>query len=307
MISSVQLQYFFALLKHRNFQRAAEACHVTQPTLSMQLKKVEDTLGYKIIDRDTMPLSLTEKGKKLLPALSNLQESYDLLDLEVRKLSGDYKENIRMGMLPTISNYLIPELYSKWKKDLEGINLDIVELTTDELLVAVQEKTIDVGILAGPFDEYSFAEHILYNEEILVYAPFIKDDEITMDQLDRERPWLLGEGNCLRTQMIHFCDLKQSEKTEWHYEGGNLHLLTKMVRQEGGYTLIPSLYVQVLNIDKKDLKRIKEHTPIRQIVGIHLKRNTKREAISNLMRAIRRRLFKPQADFKNVELLPWNN
>ncbi len=307
MISPTQLNYIFALLKHRNFQRAAEACHVTQPTLSMQLKKVEETIGYKIFDRDTLPITLTSEGERLLPVLIELQDRYEMLEIEVQKLRGNYKEEIRIGMLPTISNYLIPELYSKWKEELEEINLDIIELTTTEILEAMRERTIDAGILAGPLEEFSFAEHILYNEEVLVYAPYIKEKEIEKEDLDTEHPWLLGEGNCLRAQMIHFCNLSKTHKSGWNYEGGNLHLLTKMVKQEGGYTLIPDNYRSILNLEQKDIKQIKGHTPYRQIVGIHLKSNTKREAITSLMATIRRRLYKPNQRLNSGELLPWTN
>src|SRR5690554_7486333 len=97
MISPVQLSYIFALLKHKNFQRAADACHVTQPTLSMQLKKAEEAIGFKIIDRDTNPISLTYSGQQLFPVLSSIQSAYDELEIKVQKLKGTYKAEIRIG------------------------------------------------------------------------------------------------------------------------------------------------------------------------------------------------------------------
>ncbi|HZH87015.1 MAG TPA: LysR family transcriptional regulator [Brumimicrobium sp.] len=306
MISPVQLSYIFALLKHKNFQRAADACHVTQPTLSMQLKKAEDTLGFIIIDRDTNPISLTVAGKKLYPNLSAIQSAYDELDVQVQRLKGTYKSEIRIGIIPTISNYLVPELYSKWQNQIGDVHLDISELTSPNLLTALKNKTIDFGIMAGPVDDLSLDQQILYNEEVLIYAPTIKKKTIHLEQLQNEHPWLLSAGNCLRTQMINFCKLDNTKKSEWNYEGGNLHLLTKMVEQEGGYTLIPSFYIPHLNLDPNHIKKIVDHTPIRQIVGLNLKRNTKKEDIIKIMRIIQRSKNSGKKELENIEVLPWN-
>ena len=306
MISPVQLSYIFALLKHKNFQRAADACHVTQPTLSMQLKKAEEAIGFKIIDRDTNPISLTYSGQQLFPVLSSIQSAYDELEIKVQKLKGTYKAEIRIGIIPTISNYLVPELYAKWQDQIEDVHLDISELTSPNLLEALKNKNIDLGIMAGPVEDLSLDQQILYNEEIFIYAPTIKGKEIQIEELEHEHPWLLSEGNCLRTQMINFCKLDQKTQSEWNYEGGNLHLLTKMVEQEGGYTLIPSYYLPYLNLEQQHIKRIKHHTPIRQIVGLHLKRNTKKEDIVKIMRIIQRSKNVGQKELTNVELLPWD-
>lgn len=306
MISPVQLSYIFALLKHKNFQRAADACHVTQPTLSMQLKKAEEAMGYKIINRDTNPISLTDAGKQLYPTLFSIQAAYDELEVQVQKLKGTYKAEIRIGIIPTISNYLVPELYAKWQDQIGDVHLDISELTSPNLLAALKDKTIDFGIMAGPVDDTSLDQQILYNEEVFIYAPTLKGKEINLEQLENERPWLLSEGNCLRTQMINFCKLDSAKKSEWNYEGGNLHLLTKMVEQEGGYTLIPSYYLPHLNLDPKNIKKIQNHSPIRQIIGLHLKRNTKKDDIVKIMRIIQRSKNTGQKELENVELLPWD-
>jgi LysR family hydrogen peroxide-inducible transcriptional activator len=305
MISPVQLSYIFALLKHKNFQRAADACHVTQPTLSMQLKKAEDSIGYKIINRDTNPISLTDAGKKLYTNLLAIQSAYDELGVQIQKLKGTYKAEIRIGIIPTISNYLVPELYAKWQDQIGEVHLDISELTSPNLLAALKNKTIDFGIMAGPVNDVSLEQQILYNEEVLIYAPTIKKKTIQLEELQNEHPWLLSPGNCLRTQMINFCKLDNAKNSEWNYEGGNLHLLTKMVEQEGGYTLIPSFYLPHLNLNPKHIKKIEDHTPIRQIIGLHLKRNTKKEDIVKIMRIIQRSKSLGQQELENVEVLPW--
>lgn len=305
MISSTQLRYIFALLKHKNFQKAADACHVTQPTLSMQLKKAEELMGFKIINRDAQPIALTQAGQKLFPALLELQSSYDNLTVDIQKLKGLYKAEIRIGIIPTISNYLVPDIYAKWQSEIQDVSLDIFELVSEQLVEAVKDRSIDFGIMAGPLIDPTLDQQILYNEEILVYAPSIKKATISLSQLEEETPWLLGEGNCLRTQMIDFCQLDKTSKFNWNYEGGNLHLLTKMVEQEGGYTLIPHHYLSVLNINPQHLKRIKGITPIRQVIGIHLKRNSNKEFLHKIMRIVQRNKSSHEIDLNNVQLLPW--
>lgn len=305
MISPVQLSYIFALLKYNNFQQAAEACHVTQPTLSMQLKKAEESIGFKIINRDINPIGLTSAGERLFPVLNEIQTAYDQLEIEIQKIKGTYKSEIKIGIIPTISNYLVPEIYAKWHDDISDVHLDIIELTSEQLLLALKNKEIDFGIMAGPIEDLSFDNQILYNEEILVYAPSIQAKQIELMNLENEHPWLLSPGNCLRTQMISFCNLDKNEKTAWNYEGGNLHLLTQMVEQEGGYTLVPEYYLPHLKLKSADIKPIVNHTPIRQIVGLHLKRNTKKEDLKKLMRIIQRSKGLNKIDMQNTELLPW--
>lgn len=306
MISPVQISYIIALLKYNNFQRAAEFCHVTQPTLSMQIKKAEETLGYKIINRNSQPISLTKEGEKLYPHLIEIEESYEKLEIEVLKLKGIYKAEIRLGIIPTISGYLIPELYTKWRKELGHINLDIKELTSEILLERLRTKDIDFGVMAGPLEDPTINQQILYNEEVLIYAPSIKEKIIQLEQLEDLDPWLLSPGNCLRTQMINFCKLNDLPNKEWNYEGGNLQLLTKMVEQEGGYTLIPSHYLSHIEINPKYIKRIRGVSPIRQIIGIYLSKSTKREDIFKIMKAIQRNKNINPMPIKNPELLPWN-
>lgn len=306
MISQAQLEYILALLKHNNFQRAAEECHVTQPTLSMQLKKAEESIGYKIINRDTTPISLTDAGKQLLPQFTTILDGFEHLDIEIQKLKGTYKAEVRIGVIPTISNYLVPELYAKWKNQLDEVRLDIIELTSEQLLLALRNKEVDLGIMAGPLNDSQFESQILYHEEIKVYAPRIKSKKVTLQQLEKEQPWLLSPGNCLRTQMINLCQVKDKNTDLWNYEGGNLPLLTKMVEQEGGYTLIPSQFIPYLNIDQTALKKIENHSPIRQVIGLHLKRNTKKKDIQQILRIIQRNKSNSEISLERADLLPWD-
>lgn len=305
MISLTQLNYILNLLKHQNFQAAADASYVTQPTLSMQLKRAEDIIGFKIINRDTNPISLTDSGKKLLPLLLELKNSYDNLEIGIRKLEGTYKAEIRIGIIPTVSNYLVPEFYSKWKKEIHNVSLDIKEVTSEKLIQEVKNKTLDFGIMAGPLEDTSFQQQILFHEEIQIYTSEIEETTISLKQLKGLNPWLLGEDNCLRTQMIQFCQLDEGLEKDWKYEGGNLNVLVRMAEQEGGYTLVPQYASSVLNVNQDNLKRILHPMPFRQIIGFHLKRNSKSEHLNKIMQIIQQNKNLEQPILENSQILPW--
>jgi LysR family hydrogen peroxide-inducible transcriptional activator len=160
--------------------------------------------------------------------------------------------------------------------------------------------------MAGPATGLKFKDQVLFNEEILIYAPEIDGETITVEQLEQEKPWLLSQGNCLRTQMINFCNLSDIKKDDWSYEGGSLNILLKMVEQEGGYTLVPSNYLKYLSLPMGDFKKIPNHIPVRQIVGLHMERNSKKEYLNQIMRTIQHSKGKNHLHLKNIEILPWN-
>ncbi|MDX1653006.1 MAG: LysR substrate-binding domain-containing protein [Brumimicrobium sp.] len=305
MVSLAQIDYILALLEYRNFQKASEACFVTQPTLSMQVKKAEEILGNNLINRDTNPLSLTTFGQEIIPYLLKIKEEYESLRVSVEKYSGIYKAEIRLGIIPTIAGYMVPEMYAQWQQELGEIRFEIIELKTEQILQALETKKIDLGIMAGPLNNSRFRDQILFNEEILIYAPHVKGQLISEEDLNKEKPWLLSQGNCLRTQMINFCNLNESQKDEWNYEGGSLHILINMVKQQGGYTLVPANYVPHLNLSSDHFKSLTGHTPIRQVIGVHSERNSKREYLNRLMRVIQSAQPKRKISSENTSLLPW--
>src|SRR5699024_9181176 len=159
----------------------------------------------------------THAGKQLYVAFSAIEEAYKALDVQVQKLEGTYQSEIRLAIIPTISNYLVPDLFSKWQDRIGKVHLDITELATTKMIDAVKNKEIDYGIMAGPLHDPNLEKQLLFNEPIFVYAPEIKGKNISMEQLENKHPWLLKPGNCLRTQMINFCQLKKEEKLEWNY------------------------------------------------------------------------------------------
>ena len=179
--------------------------------------------------------------------------------------------------------------------------LTIRELKTEELLLAIEKREIDLGILAGPISDPKLRTTVLYEEEILAYTGRICDEEITTQELESMQPWLLTEGNCLRTQMVHFCQLEQ-EGEGWSYEGGNLTLLQEMVARQGGYTLVP-LYSRE---EKEGYARIRSETnehPARQVIALTANKSSKWPSMEKLIRDVQLRYgSKSKNEF---QLLSW--
>jgi LysR family hydrogen peroxide-inducible transcriptional activator len=308
MLSIQQMHYLVVLSETRNFVRASELCHVTQPTLSMQVKKAEQLLGHVVFDRDRNPVELTLFGQELIPVLRDILNEEQRLSTITAKWNGTYKEEIRMGVIPTVASYLIPELFTKWKAHLPGVQLIIEEMRTPDLLVAMMNKQVDLAILAGPVSDPSFRTIPLYQEEIMAYSKEIETSEVDIAQLTDLHPWLLTKGNCLRTQMVSFCGIQEGkESANWSYEGGNVELLMNMVDQDGGYTLVPEFYRMTKN-QRDFLKHIRsgagKNYPAREIIALAGHRTTKWGSIERMIREVQLS-FRARSN-KQLEVLSWN-
>lgn len=298
------MNYILVLSEELNFIRASERCFVTQPTLSMQIKKAEDQFGLKIFDRESNPIKLTEFGKELVPVLRSIQSEYDNIEVVMKKQKGLYKEVVRLGVIPTIASYLIPDLYDKWRKELPHIQLIIEELKTDDLLEELELNKIDLGILSGPYNNSRFRTVPLYLEEIKAYYPVGDKKQINTYELVDLHPWLLTPGNCLRTQMMHFCQLKnEKEGDDWDYQGGNIDLLMQMVDRNGGYTLVPEHHIKKVDGKFKTIVSESGEIPAREIIALIPNRTQKWSSLERIIRECQ--LNYATSKDKKVTTLSW--
>jgi LysR family hydrogen peroxide-inducible transcriptional activator len=280
MVSLVQIDYILALMEEKNFQRAAEKCFVTQPTLSIQLKKAEQILGGKLFDRDVNPLQGTPFLDKIIPYLLQIKQDVEQLDKQIKSDKYVVKETIRIGIIPTVAHYLIPAIYGFLLDEFSEYEFILEEIKTNDLLESLQMRKLDLAILAEPFDVQQFQLQKLYVEEIFFYMKTPRKLN-SINDLKEDKAWLLSEGNCLRTQLINFCELSKNTSNSWNYEGGSIDVLIKMVDLYGGYTAFPSNYSKK-NIDADKLSQIKEVAPARSIVACFNKRNSKQAVFKKL-------------------------
>lgn len=307
-ISQQQISYILQLIEYKNFGKAAEACFVTQPTLSMQIKKAEEILGFQIFNRNRNPIELTSFGKKLAPILYDMQGEYEKIKRLAESNSGEIIEEIKIGIIPTVAAYMVPTLFENKEHFSKHIKWAIYELKSVEILEQLQHKKIDLGIMAGPVNDDNLSITNLYNEEILVYtSQGEKRTSIDIAELKNLQPWLLNHGNCLRTQMVHFCKLNEDRQPDWNYEGGNIEMLTQMADRYGGYTLIPAFYEKCYSLKQAYIHRLnsnnKEVFPARNIIGLTSHKNKKHTDLVQLLNFIK--LEYANQEMKKFEILSW--
>jgi LysR family hydrogen peroxide-inducible transcriptional activator len=251
--SLTQLEYVLAVQKHGHFAKAAKSCFVTQPTLSMQIQKLEDVLGTIIFDRSKKPILMTEKGKKLVEQMQSVVHEARKLEAIIQENpSGKIQGELTVGIIPTIAPYLLPKLLPAIESMFPDLQLRIFEMQTHKIIDALNDDEIDVGLLATPLKVPKIHERALYWEPFSVLCKkghvLSKQKRVKYSSLDSNDIWLLEEGHCLRHQILDVCSIKQkkSAKRKYNFESGSLETLKNIVNSYGGYTLLPFLATESL-------------------------------------------------------------
>ncbi len=272
-----QLEYVIAVDAYRHFAKAAQACHVTQPTLSMQLQKLEDELGLQIFDRSKQPVVPTTAGVEVIAHAKKIIEEKNNLAgfMQVRK--GILAGELKIGIIPTLAPYLLPLFIPSFTGKYPAIKLIINELTTAQIIGRLKDGRIDAGILVTPLNEPGIREQILFYEEMMAYisprnAAFKKTYVLPQD-IDPNKLWLLEEGHCFRTQIANLCQLRKAspEGSHFEYEAGSLETLRRLVELNDGITILPELATIELSTKQKSLvRRFKNPVPMREVsIVIH--------------------------------------
>lgn len=263
-----QLEYIVALDTHRHFVLASEKCFVTQPTLSMQIQKLEEELGVKIFDRTKQPVIPTEIGASIIAqARVALREAS-----MVKQIINDQKDilagELRIGIIPTLAPYLIPPLYKYVREKYPQIDLIIREAITEDVIDELKQNRLDCGIVVTPLKDLSIREDILFYEELFVYVSkkntLIDKKYVLASEIDPSQLWILEEGHCFRSQVLNLCELRKS--SDFHFKTGNIETLKRMVDKSDGITILPELAVMEFGkSEMKLVKRLKEPTPAREV------------------------------------------
>jgi len=267
-----QLEYIVAVDKHRHFQRAADECCVTQATLSMMIKKLEEELEVILFDRSKQPVVPTETGKGIILQAKVILKETSYLRQLANDTKAEVKGQIRIGIIPTLAPYLLPLFLYNLLKNNPQLKVKISELNTNQIVEQLEKDHLDVGILATPINIEGLKEYPLFYEKLVV---FVSDKETTLkkkfilpEEIDVNRLWLLEEGHCLRSQMMNLCELrkKNSDFSNLEYEAGSIESLLKIVEMNNGITVVPEL--AVINFSEKQKSQIREFkapVPVREI------------------------------------------
>ncbi len=288
----VQLEYIVALDALKHFGKAAVQCHITQPSLSMQVQKLEEELGVQIFIRNN-PVTTTETGlivieqaKKILSEARAMQQ---LIHQEKNIVAG----TLKIGIIPTLAPYLLPLFIQSFIKRYAQVHLSIHELTTENIMRQLRNGTLDGGIMATPLHITELKESFLFNEEFVAYLSrgdklFTKKYLLPRD-INVHRMWLLEEGHCLRNQVMNLCALQKDSSTEKHfdYAAGSIETLKRFVDKNGGITLLPELATyDMVKAKKSMLRYFKSPAPAREISLVTVKTYSKTRLIDILQQTI---------------------
>jgi LysR family hydrogen peroxide-inducible transcriptional activator len=287
-----QLKYVLSVAEYQNFTVAAEHSFVTQPTLSMQIQKLEDELSAKIFNRSTKPIELTEIGKKIVDqAKIIVDESNRITDI-VHQQKGYIGGEFKLGIIPTVMPTLLPMFLLNFTKKYPKVKLIIEELTTEEIIRKLTDGHIDAAIAATPLENEAIKERPLYYEPFVGLIPkghrLYNNKNIDVDELEVDDILLLEDGHCFKDSVLNLCRSYRSDSSRsFQLQSGSFDTLIKLSKEGLGMTLIP--YLQTLDLSEKDqgfLREFKTPPPAREVSLLYHKSQLKMQLIEALKNTI---------------------
>jgi len=289
----VQLEYIIAVDTYRSFVAAAEKCFVTQPTLSMQIQKLEESLGVRVFDRSRQPVVPTEIGVEIIKqARVIITESRKVNEI-VQAKKGELEGELRIGVIPTVAPYLLPRVLGSFMEKFPKIQLQIWEHTTEKILHELKVGLLDCGILSTPVHDASLVERPLFYEPFVAYvaakSKLFDKKEVTSEDILGDKLWLLNEGHCMRGQVLNICQRKRSLEPEgtFEYNTGSVETLKRMVDINSGSTILPEL--SIADFDEDQLHRVRyfrSPEPAREVSIVTTHNFLKKMAIDALEKEI---------------------
>jgi LysR family hydrogen peroxide-inducible transcriptional activator len=303
-----QLKYVLAVAEHKNFTLAAEKCFVTQPTLSMQIQKIEEELSIQIFDRTKKPIQLTDIGQKIVTQAKNIVNEADRIQDIVEQQKGFIGGEFRLGIIPTIMPTLLPMFLNNFIKKYPKVKLIIEELNTEEIIIKLNNGHLDAAIAATPLMEEKIKEIVLYFEPFVAYIPEshhnFQKQEIEVSDLNIDDILLLQDGHCFRDGILNLCkNTSRNEFNHFQIESGSFETLIKLADEGLGTTLLPYLHtLDLKESDKVKLRHFKEPKPAREVSLIFPKSELKIQIIDALRSTIAG-VIKGAIVFQNVQII----
>lgn len=303
-----QLRYVLAVAENKNFTKAAEKCFVTQPTLSMQIQKLEDELGIQIFDRSKKPIELTDIGHKIVSQAKNIVNEAgrisDIVDQQKGFIGGEFN----LGIIPTVMPTLLPMFLKLFIKKYPKVKLKVEELNTGDIINKIKDGHLDAAIAATPLENDSIKERVIYYEPFVGYIPnshrLHEKKILEISDLEIDDMLLLEDGHCFRDGVINICKtFKNHELDHFQLESGSIEMLIKLSNEGLGMTLLP--YMHTLDIkenEKQNLRYFNEPHPAREVSIIHNKSDLKIQIIDALHNVISS-VVRSAIAFQNVQII----
>lgn len=303
-----QIQYVLAVAKHKNFSAAAESCFVTQPTLSMQIQKLEEELEVVIFDRTKKPLKITDIGKQIIKQAQIIVNESDRINDIVAQQKGVISGEFSLGIIPTVSPTLLPMFLANFINKYPKVTLKIEEQNTENVLKSIEDGIFDAAILATPLHNPNIVEKPLYYEPFVAYVPdnhrLQKSKTIYSEDLDINDILMLEDGHCFKESVLNICNKDVIEaKNRFQLKSGSFETLIRLSNEGLGMTLLPYLHaLELKESDKKNIQYFAEPQPAREISLVYHKSEVKMQIIKALHRTISG-VIRGAITFNNVKII----
>lgn len=301
-----QLEYIVAVYRTRHFVKAAEACGVTQPTLSAMIQKLEAELDVKLFERSSQQVMPTAIGKVVVEqawkVLNRARKLKDIVAEEKKSLTGTF----RLGILPTIAPYLLPRFFPELMREYSSLDIRVVEMKTAEIRRAIDRGEIDAAVMVDTGDLDDYALTTLFYEQFLAYVSpsdqLSAKKSIKTSDLSNEFLWLLDEGHCFRDQLVKFCQLKAAKTSQSAYSLGSIETFMRIVESGQGVTFIPELASMQLTSTQKALVRpFAIPIPTREVVMATSKSFVRQSVLNMIAGQIRKSVPEKMLKLNNTE------
>jgi LysR family hydrogen peroxide-inducible transcriptional activator len=309
----IQLEYLLAVDEYRHFATAASHCFVTQPTLSMQIQKLEQELGIKLFDRSRQPVVPTPIGELVLTHSRKIMKEVTMLEDVIKEKQGLIHGELRLGIIPTLAPYLLPLFLQSFLDKYPDVHLKVKEMTTENLMEALQKGHLDMALVVTPLQNNAFREHPLFYEEMMAYVSknnaAYKKTFVLANDIDVHELWLLEERHCFRSQMLNLCELQKAHKDLllFEYEAGSLETLKKMVETNKGITILPELATLDLSESRlKLIRHFKSPAPMREVSLVTTKTFVKQKLLTALKEVIIQNIPEKIRKNKSKNVVPVN-
>ena len=301
-----QLKYTLAVAEHGNFTTASEKCFVTQPTLSMQVQKLEEELGITIFNRSTKPLQVTEVGEKVLNQARKIIEESTRMNDVISEEKGIIGGTLKVGIIPTVTSTLLPLFLNIFTKKYKNVDLKIEEFNTETLVQKLEDNSIDCAIAATPLSNDKVLERPLYYEPFVAYVPkhhsLSGNKYLELDDLTNGDLLILQDGHCFRNQFLNLCSLEDLNK-QYELKSGSFETLINLSNNGPWMTIIP--YLHSNNLSPKNIENIipfQDPAPAREISMIYSKSQLKLPVINALMSNISS-VIRGQIKYNDIKIM----
>ncbi|MEL6390433.1 MAG: hydrogen peroxide-inducible genes activator [Bacteroidota bacterium] len=309
-----QLYYAMALRQHGSYVKAAQSLGISQPALSVQIRKLEDQTDLQLFDRTRNAIRPTYEGEIFLDRAQLLLTQFSQLKSLAQELHEEFAGDIRLGIIPTLAPYLLPLFISDLNDQYSRLQIHVTEALTEEIVIGIKDGTLDAGIISTPISsKVPLTKTPLFYEEFRLFVstghPLFEEQTIAVPDIPLEDLLLLKEGNCFRDQVDNICDIarRQVSNDLFYFESNSIESLCRIVQFKGGLTFLPELTTLHFSIEHEDMiKKLEGPKRVREISIVHLPNNIKTTKLSKLKDVIQQSLPKKYLGKEGKQLIKTN-